>query len=170
MFLKCPLDQFEIRNLTILDAPILGNSSLSLTNISLYLTLGGYLVFAIVSLIVSWDILSIISQEPIILKDYKINGKSYETINLIYVPIPEDTDMFRRCGHAEWFRRERIAIYHGNQTYNGPGLVCGPLNLGYIRIDGHLTWWKIYYYTRLWELNGGDRYTVHIMSKSSWGM
>jgi len=40
-----PLDQFEIRNLISLDAPILGNLSLSLTNIGLYLTIGGYLVF-----------------------------------------------------------------------------------------------------------------------------
>ena len=42
-----PLDQFEIRNLISLNAPILGNISLSLTNIGLYLTLGGYLVFAL---------------------------------------------------------------------------------------------------------------------------
>jgi F-type H+-transporting ATPase subunit a len=40
-----PLDQFEIRNLLSLDAPILGNLSLSITNIGLYLTLAGYLVF-----------------------------------------------------------------------------------------------------------------------------
>lgn len=40
-----PLDQFEIRNLISLDAPILGNLSLSLTNIGLYLTIAGYLVF-----------------------------------------------------------------------------------------------------------------------------
>ena len=40
-----PLDQFEIRNLLSLDAPILGNLSLSLTNIGLYLTIGGYFVF-----------------------------------------------------------------------------------------------------------------------------
>lgn len=45
-----PLDQFEIRNLISLDAPILGNLSISLTNIGLYLTIGGYLVF-ILSLI-----------------------------------------------------------------------------------------------------------------------
>jgi hypothetical protein len=45
-----PLDQFEVRNLLSLDAPILGNLSLSLTNIGLYLTIGGYLVF-IVSLL-----------------------------------------------------------------------------------------------------------------------
>lgn len=40
-----PLDQFEIRNLVSLDAPMLGGLSLSLTNIGLYLTIGGYLVF-----------------------------------------------------------------------------------------------------------------------------
>lgn len=42
-----PLDQFEVRNLLSLDAPVLGNISLSLTNIGLYLTVGGYLVFLI---------------------------------------------------------------------------------------------------------------------------
>jgi F-type H+-transporting ATPase subunit a len=42
-----PLDQFEIRNLLSIDAPILGNLSLSLTNIGLYLTIGGYLAFMI---------------------------------------------------------------------------------------------------------------------------
>jgi F-type H+-transporting ATPase subunit a len=42
-----PLDQFEIRDLISLNAPILGNLSLSLTNIGLYLTLGGYLIFVL---------------------------------------------------------------------------------------------------------------------------
>ena len=42
-----PLDQFEVRDLISLNAPILGNLSISLTNIGLYLTLGGYLVFAL---------------------------------------------------------------------------------------------------------------------------
>ena len=42
-----PLDQFEIRDLISLNAPILGNLSLSLTNIGLYLTLAGYLVFVL---------------------------------------------------------------------------------------------------------------------------
>lgn len=45
--LTSPLDQFEIRNLLSLDAPILGNLSLSLTNIGLYLIIGGYLVFVL---------------------------------------------------------------------------------------------------------------------------
>ena len=46
-FILSPLDQFEIRDLISLNAPILGNLSLSITNIGLYLTLGGYLVFVL---------------------------------------------------------------------------------------------------------------------------
>ena len=47
LYMRSPLDQFEIRDLISLNAPILGNLSLSLTNIGLYLTLGGYLVFVL---------------------------------------------------------------------------------------------------------------------------
>lgn len=42
-----PLDQFEIRDLLSINAPILGNLSLSLTNIGLYLTIAGYLIFVL---------------------------------------------------------------------------------------------------------------------------
>jgi F-type H+-transporting ATPase subunit a len=42
-----PLDQFEIRNLLSLDAPILGNLHISLTNIGLYLTIGAILVLTL---------------------------------------------------------------------------------------------------------------------------
>ena len=42
-----PLDQFEIRDLISLNAPVLGDLSFSITNIGLYLTLSGYLVFAL---------------------------------------------------------------------------------------------------------------------------
>jgi hypothetical protein len=42
-----PLDQFEIRNLLSLDAPILGNIHISLTNIGLYLTIAAILVLAL---------------------------------------------------------------------------------------------------------------------------
>jgi hypothetical protein len=42
-----PLDQFEIRNLLSLDAPILGNLHLSVTNIGLYLTIGTLLVLTL---------------------------------------------------------------------------------------------------------------------------
>ena len=41
------LDQFEIRDLISLDAPLLANIHFSLTNIGLYLTIGGFLVLAI---------------------------------------------------------------------------------------------------------------------------
>ena len=44
--INSPLDQFEVRNLLNLNAPILGDLSLSITNIGLYLTIAGYLVFA----------------------------------------------------------------------------------------------------------------------------
>jgi len=42
-----PLDQFEIRNLLSLDAPILANLHLSLTNIGLYLTMAGVIIFGL---------------------------------------------------------------------------------------------------------------------------
>ena len=42
-----PLDQFEIRDLLSLDAPILGNLHLSLTNIGLYLTLGTFFILTL---------------------------------------------------------------------------------------------------------------------------
>jgi F-type H+-transporting ATPase subunit a len=42
-----PLDQFEIRNLISLEAPILGNLNISLTNIGLYLTIGFFLVLSL---------------------------------------------------------------------------------------------------------------------------
>lgn len=42
-----PLDQFEIRNLLSLEAPVLGNLHLSLTNIGLYLTIGTLLVLTL---------------------------------------------------------------------------------------------------------------------------
>ena len=45
--INSPLDQFEIRDLVSLNAPIAGNISLSLTNIGLYLTIAGYLVFVL---------------------------------------------------------------------------------------------------------------------------
>ena len=50
-----PLDQFEIRNLLSLDAPILGNLHLSLTNIGLYLTLGAFFVLALNTLATNYN-------------------------------------------------------------------------------------------------------------------
>ena len=45
--ISSPLDQFEIRNLLSLDAPILANMHLSITNIGLYLTLGTFLILSL---------------------------------------------------------------------------------------------------------------------------
>ncbi len=41
-----PLDQFEIRDLLSVNAPILGNLHISVTNIGLYLTIGTILILA----------------------------------------------------------------------------------------------------------------------------
>lgn len=42
-----PLDQFEIRNLLSIHAPVFGNISLSITNIALYLTISAYIIIMI---------------------------------------------------------------------------------------------------------------------------
>ena len=39
-----PLDQFEIRNLLSLEAPVLGNMNISITNIGLYLVLSTFII------------------------------------------------------------------------------------------------------------------------------
>ena len=45
--ISSPLDQFEIRNLLSIDAPLLGNIHISLTNIGLYLTVGAFLILSL---------------------------------------------------------------------------------------------------------------------------
>jgi F-type H+-transporting ATPase subunit a len=50
-----PLDQFEVRNLLSLNAPVLGNLNLSLTNIGLYLTIGTLLALTINLLAVNYN-------------------------------------------------------------------------------------------------------------------
>ena len=40
-----PLEQFEIRDLLYLDAPIVGNLHLSITNIGFYLMVGAFFIF-----------------------------------------------------------------------------------------------------------------------------
>jgi len=42
--ISSPLDQFEIRNLLSIDAPILANLHMSLTNIGLYITVSMLLI------------------------------------------------------------------------------------------------------------------------------
>jgi F-type H+-transporting ATPase subunit a len=50
-----PLDQFEIRDLLSLNAPILGNLHLSLTNIGLYLTIATFLVLSLNILAINFN-------------------------------------------------------------------------------------------------------------------
>jgi F-type H+-transporting ATPase subunit a len=42
-----PLDQFEIRNLISIDAPILANMNISITNIGLYLTIATTIIIVL---------------------------------------------------------------------------------------------------------------------------
>ena len=42
-----PLNQFEIRDLLSLDAPLLGNLHLSITNIGFYLTIGALIILVL---------------------------------------------------------------------------------------------------------------------------
>jgi F-type H+-transporting ATPase subunit a len=73
-----PLDQFEIRDLISINAPVLGNLSLSLTNIGLYLTIGGYLVF----------VLSLLStnKEKLVCNSWSISQETvYSTVHNIVI-------------------------------------------------------------------------------------
>lgn len=45
--IRSPLDQFEVRDLLTLDAPILGNLHLSITNIGLYLVIASFIGFSL---------------------------------------------------------------------------------------------------------------------------
>lgn len=45
IYSRSPLDQFEIRDLLNIDAPILGYLHLSITNIGLYLIIATFLAF-----------------------------------------------------------------------------------------------------------------------------
>jgi F-type H+-transporting ATPase subunit a len=42
-----PLNQFEIRDLLSLDAPVLGNLHISITNIGLFLMIGAFFILAL---------------------------------------------------------------------------------------------------------------------------
>jgi F-type H+-transporting ATPase subunit a len=50
-----PLDQFEIRNLLSIDAPVLANIHLSITNIGLYLTVGAFLILSLNLLAINYN-------------------------------------------------------------------------------------------------------------------
>ena len=50
-----PLDQFEVRNLISIDAPVMFGMHLSLTNIGLYLSLGVFFIFALSTLATNYN-------------------------------------------------------------------------------------------------------------------
>lgn len=86
-----PLDQFEIRDLLSLDAPIFGNLHISITNIGFYLTIGGLFILTIAILSTNYNKLVSnnwsISQESLYATIHsivtnQINGKSGQ----IYFP------------------------------------------------------------------------------------
>jgi len=53
--ISSPLDQFEIRNLLSLDAPVLANTHISLTNIGLYLIIGAILILSLNVLAINYN-------------------------------------------------------------------------------------------------------------------
>ena len=53
--ISSPLDQFEIRNLLSLDAPLLSNLHLSITNLGLYLTIGAPITSALNVLAINYN-------------------------------------------------------------------------------------------------------------------
>jgi F-type H+-transporting ATPase subunit a len=73
-----PLDQFEIRNLLSLDAPILANIHVSLTNIGLYLIVGMFLILSLNILATNYN--------KIVSNKWSISQESiYATIHSIVV-------------------------------------------------------------------------------------
>jgi F-type H+-transporting ATPase subunit a len=76
--ISSPLDQFEIRNLLSIDAPILSNIHISLTNIGLYLTIGMFLILSLNVLAINYN--------KIVSDKWSISQESmYATIHSIVV-------------------------------------------------------------------------------------
>ena len=76
--ISSPLDQFEIRNLLSLDAPILANLHISLTNIGLYLTIGAFIALTLNLLATNYD--------KIVSNSWSISQESiYATVHSIVV-------------------------------------------------------------------------------------
>ena len=73
-----PLDQFEIRNLLSLDAPILANLHISLTNIGLYLTITAFIALVLNLLAINYN--------KVIANSWSISQESiYATIHSIVI-------------------------------------------------------------------------------------
>lgn len=76
--ISTPLEQFEIRDLLSINAPILGNLHISLTNIGLYLTIGTFLIMSLNLLATNYN--------KIVSNSWSISQESlYATIHSIVV-------------------------------------------------------------------------------------
>ena len=77
-YVQSPLDQFEIRNLLSLDAPILVNLHLALTNIRLYLTISAFIALLLNFLATNYN--------KVICNRWSISQESiYATLNSIVI-------------------------------------------------------------------------------------
>jgi F-type H+-transporting ATPase subunit a len=76
--ISSPLDQFEIRDLLSLDAPILGNLHISITNIGLYLSIGLFLALGLNLLATNYN--------KIVANNWSISQESiYATVHSIVI-------------------------------------------------------------------------------------
>ena len=87
-----PLDQFEIRDLLSIDAPILGNLHISITNIGLYLIIGVFFILTLNILSTNYNKLVgnnwSISQESLYATIHSIVTNQINTRNgQIYFPL-----------------------------------------------------------------------------------
>ena len=70
-----PLDQFEVRDLISLDAPLLGNTHFSITNIGLYLTIGATIAFLFKALATNYN--KVVSNNCSVSIETTLSGYSY---------------------------------------------------------------------------------------------
>lgn len=112
-----PLNQFEIRDLLSLDAPVLGNLHISITNIGLYLMIGAFFILALNLLSTNYNKLVgndwSISQESLYATIHSIvanqinpkNGQMYFPFIyalFIFVLINNLIGMVKRCLRNSW--------------------------------------------------------------------
>lgn len=76
--IQSPLDQFEVRDLLTVDAPILGNLHISITNIGIYLTIAAFITFSITILATNFN--------RLVSNNWSINQETlYDTIHSIVI-------------------------------------------------------------------------------------
>lgn len=76
--INSPLDQFEVRNLISLDAPILANLQLSITNIGLYLSIAAFIALTLNLLAINYN--------RVLADNWSLSQESiYETVHSIVI-------------------------------------------------------------------------------------